>query len=334
MRAGLEGMRIFAGRQFIMTSNISVAHSSNKMDEILSKQHYRRTFFVVVGLILAISLCARFFVLPSFYPSQALTGAALIGSLLDNLVVSLFLTVFVGGFVFWLTPGIVKRSAIEVVEPKRINPLLKTALSDTRFWIYKGACGRYTRATTIPRLAEAARTDGIGRDVTVCILNPKNDTLCAEYATYRRSLKSASSAAPWTRQVVQEEILATAVTVLKFQFSEPLLSINLFFVDSFSAFRLDISDKFVVVTKEDKGASSLRADSGTYFYDSYRDDVRLTERQSRQVLYPGKLIFDGAIDEAKLREAIECADIFALERLSELNVESLLSRINCPIDPY
>ena len=304
------------------------------MDEILSKQHYRRTFFGFVLLILLLALSARFFVLPYFDPELLLTITSLFGSLLDNLVVSLFLAVFIGAFVFWLTPSIVKRSVIEVVAPKQINSLLKTAANGTRSWIYKGACGRYTRATTIPKLAEAARIEGIGRDITICILNPKNDELCTAYATYRRSLKSAKSGTAWTCQVVQEEILATAITALKFQFSEPQLRIRLFFVDHFSAFRLDISDLYVVVTKEDKEASALRADVGTYFYDSYKDEVRLTERQSKEMMCCGKLEFADVLDEAKLREAINCANIFDEVNLANLNVARLLACINSPNDPY
>jgi hypothetical protein len=304
------------------------------MDEILSKQHYRRTFYGIVGLILSLSLVTRFFVLPYFAPTQTLTAAALIGSLLDNLVISLFLAVFLGVFVFWLTPGIIKRSVIEVIEPKQINPLLKVAVNGTRSWVYKGACGRYTRATTLPKLAEAARIEGIGRDISICVLNPKNEAVCTAYATYRRSLKSGNSGTPWTCQVVQEEIIATAVTALKYQFSEPLLRIRVFFVDHFSAFRLDIADNFVVVTKEDKEASALRADAGTYFYDSYKDDVRLTERQSKEMMCCGKLQFETSVDEAKLQEALLCAGVFEVSQLKRLNVPRVLMCINAPNDPY
>ena len=304
------------------------------MNEILSKEHYRRTFFGFVGLMLCVALIVRFFVLPYFSPSQALTVSQLLGSMLDNFVVSIIIAVFLGGFLFWLTPGIVRRSSIEVIEPKQINPLLKAATAATRSWIYKGACGRYMRATTMLNLAEAARTEGLGRDNTVCILNPSNDELCAEYATYRRSLKSAGSGNPWTRQAVQEEILATAITVLRFRFSEPLLGIRMFFVDHFSAFRLDITDGYVVITKEDKEAAGLRADAGTYFYDSYKDDVRLTERQSKQLICCGKLEFEDQVTEAKLIEAVRCAGLFEESRLRELNVQRILNCINNPGDPY
>jgi hypothetical protein len=179
-----------------------------------------------------------------------------------------------------------------------------------------------------------SKARGRGRDITICILNPANEALCAAYATYRRSLKSGNAGTPWTRQVVQAEVLATAVTALKYQFSEPLLRIRVFFVDHFSAFRLDISDQYVVVTKEEKEASGLRADTGTYFYDSYKDDVRLTERQAREVVCCGKVEFTGPVDEVKLREALNCADMFDEAKLAELNIVKLLAAINSPSDPY
>lgn len=304
------------------------------MEQILSKRHYRRTFYIVVSLVLSLALVLRFYTLPWHDKSLIVTGSAFFASLLDNLVISLFLTVFIGAFFFWLTPEIVKRSAIEVIDPKQINRLLKDATSTTKSWVYKGACGRYTRATTLPKLADAARVEGFGRDITICVLNPKNDALCAEYATYRRSLKSGQSGTPWTREVVQEEIIATVVAALKYQFSEPLLRIRVFFVDSFSAFRLDISDRYVVVTKEDKGASALKADAGTYFYDSYKDDVRLTERQAIQLKCCGKLQFNGTVTETLLRDAIKCADLFDETKLPNLNLKRIAECVNAPADPY
>ncbi len=304
------------------------------MDDILSKKHYRRAFYLVVSLVLALSMVIRFLVLPTYDPILKISGVAIVAACLDTLVASLLITVAVGSFVFWLRPEIVKRSTIDVVEPKQINPLLKHATNTSRGWVYKGACGRHTRASTLPRLAEAARVAGIGRDVTICILNPKNSSLCSEYAIYRRSLKSRNSGTTWTQQVVQEEIIATAIVAMKFIVTEPLLRIRVFFIDNFSAFRLDIADEYVVVTKEDREASALKADSGTYFYDSYKDDVRLTERQGRELKCCGKLEFKDDISDALLREAIRCADIVDDTLLSTLDVDRIRRCVNSPADPY
>lgn len=304
------------------------------MEEILSRSHYRRAFYVVILLIIGVSLLLRFALLPYFDESLAFSFPQFLAALTDTLVISLVITVAIGSFVFWLTPDIVKRSPIDVVEPKQIGPLLKSATSNTGSWIYKGACGRYTRASTLPRLADSARSAGIGRDISIYILNPGNETLCKQYATYRRSLKSAQLGKEWTLNSVREELLATAVSALRYSYTEPLLRIRLFFLDNFSAFRLDVSDLYVIVTKEDKQASALKADQGTYFYDSYKDDIRLAERQAKEMTCCGRLEFKGEISEDELREAVRCAELVDEATLNGLDIDRILKCINTPNDPY
>ena len=304
------------------------------MDEILSKKHYRHTFYTITLLLLALASALRFYAIPALDPTITFTTPSFLTSLLDNFITSLIITVFIGVFIFWLKPEILNRSAIEVIEPKQIGKLLKKATLDSKTWIYKGACGRYTRAETFPKLAEGARNEGIGRDISVYLLNPHNSTLCAAYATYRRSLKSGKRAPQWTCQSVQEEIISTAISALKYQSTEPLLRIKLFFVDGFSAFRLDISDQYVIVTKEEPEAAAIRADSGTYFYDSYKDDVRLTERQATELKHCDKLEFNGEITEEKLKEALECSGFDKVVSQEALSFKKILNNINAPTNPY
>ena len=145
------------------------------MQEILRKRHYRSVFYLIVGLVLVIATLIRFWVLPKYDSSLGSSPLQLMASLLDGLAISVIITVFIGSFVFWLTPEIVKRSPIEVLDPKEIGPLLARAASDTRSWIYRGGCGRYTRAKSLPAIAEAARKEGIGREIRISIMNPNND---------------------------------------------------------------------------------------------------------------------------------------------------------------
>jgi hypothetical protein len=304
------------------------------MESILSKTHYRSAFYWLVLLILLFSITLRFLVLPQF---DTKLEASLLGfgaALLDGLVISLIVTVLIGSFVFWLTPEILKKSVMDVIEPKEIGPLLKKAATDTRTWTYKGACGRYTRSITLPSLASAAKHEGLGRDIRITILNPANDQLCAEYATYRRSLKSAKSVHPWTESKVKEEVIATIISALRFRHEEPLLRIELYLIDHFSAFRFDISDQYVIVTKEDKEASGLRADSGTYFYDSYKDDVRLSERQSINVSYQDEVPIGNNLTDETLRAFILEASLIDPDKLSSLDLGAIRESINTPEDPY
>lgn len=304
------------------------------MENILSKKHYRSSFYTLVVLILLFSIILRFLLLPKYDATLEASVIKFSASLLDGLVISLIVTTLIGSFVFWLTPEIFEKSVMDVIDPKEIGPLLKKAVTDTKTWTYKGACGRYTRATTLPSLASAAKHEGIGRDIRITILNPKNDLLCAEYATYRRSLKSANNGHPWTESRVKEEVIATIVSALRFKHEEPLLRIELYLIDHFSAFRLDISDQYVIVTKEDKEASGLRADSGTYFYDSYKDDVRLSERQSIKVIYNKKIPLSDKLTEDSLRSLILEAGVIEEDKLNLLDLIAIKTSINSPEDPY
>lgn len=304
------------------------------MENILEKKHYRSIFFLVIGLVLTLAIVIRFLVLPQFDPSLSSNSPKFFAILLDGFVVSLIVTVIIGSFVFWLTPEIFKKSVMEVISPKDINPLLKKASTDTKSWIYKGACGRYTRATTLPTLAKAARNEGIGRDIRITVLNPQNSKLCEEYATYRRSLKSSNSGSEWTAEKVKEEVIATVILALKFKHEEPLLRIEIFLIDHFSAFRLDISDHYVVVTKEDKEASGLKADEGTYFYDSYKDDVRLSERQSINFRYTGLIPTLDEADEERIKRVILDAELLKENEVNSLNLTNILNSIKSPQDPY
>lgn len=304
------------------------------MDNILSKKHYRRSFFIVVTLFLVIAFFVRFIGVPHFYPNAKVDFTTFAVSILDTLTVSLLITVFIGSFVFWLTPEIIKKSTMDVIEPKEINPLFKKAAADTKTWIIKGACGRYTRAVTIPSLAQSAKHEGIGRDIRIIMLDPAEIDTCEEYANYRRSLKSASTRGPWTKEKVQEEVIATVLTALQFKYKEPLLTINIHLASTFSAFRLDISDSYVIVTKEDKEAAGLRADAGTYFYNSYKDETRLVERQSKKVQFDRPVEIDNNTSKENLKRLILDVGLLSEQEVELVSLENILNFINDPKEPY
>jgi hypothetical protein len=52
-------------------------------------------------------------------------------------------------------------------------------------------------------------------------------------------------------------------------------------LDTFSVFRVDISDENVIITKEDKDASGLKAVHDSHFYDYYSDDTHYLKEQMK-----------------------------------------------------
>jgi hypothetical protein len=255
--------------------------------DILDKRHYRRTFYLLVLFLGATLILIRYFVIPLWDSGLSLTAVGLLARLVEALLASLVVTVAIGWFVFWLTPDIMKISAVNVIEPREIGPLLESAMIKSQTWWYKGGIGRYLRAKTIPDMAKHARNSSLSREINVLILDPQNTTLCEAYANYRRSLKSAGEeVALWTSERVQRELYATILFVAATRSAEPLLRITLGLTEHLSSFRFDLSSDYVIVTKEDKTAPAVRCDKGTYFYNSYFDEMVLIQRMAKPLVLP------------------------------------------------
>lgn len=303
------------------------------MEKILAKEHYRKPFFLTVGLLIILGLVVRYFVLPDFDPNLSLTFAEFIGMLLDGFIISLIITVALGTFLFWLTPKIMKKSVMDVIEPKEIGPLLKKAAIESRSWIFKGVSGRYSRSVTLPEMAREARLQSLGRDVSLYLLNPAIDSLCEEYSVYRNSLKS-SNGKDWSQAKVRNEVIATVISAIVLNREQPLLGVKLFFVNHFSAFRLDISDQYVIVTKEDKEAAGLKADKESYFYASYKDDIRLLERQSVKVDVKSSPPSMRDINSSDIKTILCEMEVFSTEQIHALDYNKILELIQNPKNPY
>src|ERR1044072_9008747 len=99
------------------------------LEQILNKRHYRRSFYIVFVLLLIVLALIRYFFLPVFDPTLSTNLPQAASRLADGIFVSLIVTVFIGSFIFWLTPDIMSIAKMEVVEPREIGPLLEQAMS-------------------------------------------------------------------------------------------------------------------------------------------------------------------------------------------------------------
>lgn len=174
------------------------------VDEILKDPHYRRLFYWVVLLAGALLFVLRFLI----QSSPRLTGWDFVAVMIDKLLSSLLVTVFVGSFVFWLTPKVMQAANLESIRPSEIGPLLQHAMVGSDTWHFRGGTGRYTRAVTLPKMAEAARQTSMSRRVEIQLLNPDDNNVCQRYADYRNGLSSANrEQESWTLQRVRKESL-------------------------------------------------------------------------------------------------------------------------------
>ena len=314
---------------------IGLAYNSQPMEQILSRTAHRRAFFLVVALLFILALVSRFYVLPQFNPRLSVAGTEVIARILEAFFSSLVVTVLIGTFVFWFTPKVMQIAKLEPIEPREIAPLLEIAMQTTDIWWFRGGIGRYTRAMTLPSLANAARHGSSTRQITIQILDPGNRRVCREYALYRSGVRSASlEREPWTELRVRRELLVTILSVYIKKAREPLLHIRLILASWFSTFRLDLSSHHVVLTREDHRAPAMRCDPGTYFYRAYRDDLELTARQGKPLAEAIPEAFDpGDLTATSVRQlfvslAIDLSDI------TDNDLKEIVTITKANVNPY
>lgn len=252
------------------------------MEVIPEKPHHRKTFYLIVGLALVLIVIVRFFVLPAPRDDTYSTALTMAAAVLDALFATGLATVAIASLLFWLSPTVMKRSRIDVIEPREIRPYLDQGRDGAREWWYRGGCGRFTRAVTIPSLARQARDRNVTKLVKIQILDPTNARTCRAYAEHRNRLRSGKNTR-WTAETVREDLLATIVGAYTWRVEEPLLELEIGLHTAFSLLRIDLSDKLAVVTREDPLEPALTCEAKSFFYESFLEDLRLTLGQSRKL---------------------------------------------------
>lgn len=252
------------------------------MQEILRAKYSRKAFITisVVGVILLLLLS---YVIFPFLITNSTWKKNLV-DLSNGINFSFISTIFIGLFIYFFTPKIMSESAIEIAEARQLGELFDEAFPTTKRWWYTGGCGRYFRTKTLPEMVKRTRTDSHHREIKVIILDPQDKDLCQAHANYRSSTASAKlEQEVWTINKVQNELYATIVTTLILKMQNHLLSVDLSLASRFSTFRLDLSDKYVIVTKEDRKAPAIKCSSKSYYYESYKAEILIIEKQSKPV---------------------------------------------------
>lgn len=279
------------------------------MNEILRKRHTRNYFYALMLGVIILILIIRYSVLPDFYPNTAAGLGDFLAFLFNGLVTSLLVTVLIGSFMYWIQPKSINNAKIEIEDQKSLKEMFDIAFSSSEIWYYKGGCGRYFRTKTLPALAQIAREKSQSKEILVVILDPTDDELCRKHALYRGGMASQQiEKDKWDLSKVQSELFATIVSTIVTQANEPLLRLSISLCPHYSSFRIDLSDSYAVITKEDRNAPAIICHKGTYFYKSYKDEVILSLNQSKIL--------------KKIKEAK-----FKLSEIQDHNVKDILDEI-------
>lgn len=301
--------------------------------QIPKGKYSRRVFFALVTSVVLLLAIARWILIPLAYEETIPSGHDVLDELLADLLVSVLAGVVVGGALYLLLPPPKTPAQVEVVQAHERGTALEAAREDTRTWWFSGAMGRYTRSVTLPALAHMARDSSITRTAVLQLLDLRDDGLCTAYARYRGAVRTGQGDPDWTLQRVRREICATIVSAYAWRHSERLLQVRVALRSSLSLFRLDLGDSGLVITKEDPREPALSCPSGTFFYNSFLEDLRLSLEQSHEL--------PTAVDGVPL-DTLETSSVRGLltelgllhEALTDDDLEAIVRLARHPSNPY
>lgn len=247
-------------------------------------RYTRRIFWTVVGSACLLLIVTRFLIVPLVFGSERVDAAVAVDQSLGDIFATVIAATVLSGVVLWLTRPSKKSTDLVVVHPRDIRPTLEQNLKRTRSWWYSGSVGRWNRARVLPELAAASRRTNVAHNVTLSILDPRDEAACAAYATYRRGVRTGQDA-DWSSARVRCDLLATIVAAAVMSDEHPLLDIRIILKRSSSILRVDASDEQLILTREDPNEPALVCDQGSYFYDAFRQNLVFEQSQGKVLTF-------------------------------------------------
>jgi hypothetical protein len=299
--------------------------------EIPGMRHERRLFFTIVALGSALLLLLRYIVVPALAGNTRPSWDSFADSLLSDLLTGFLATGLIAVALIWLLPEKRVRADISIVPSWERGAVIARARVNTDEYWFSGASGRFTRAVTLPELARAAHGANLRKKVVIQILDPENDDVCQTYANYRNRVRSARRGDEWDVDTVRSELLATVVLAYAWRREEPLLEITVALKSALSLFRFDLGSDLLIMTKEDPSEPALQCDGGTFFYNAFREDLRLSLEQAR-VLPNAAGMRRNEITSARVSELLQAVGISPA--IAEAHAARVVEIAKNPTDPY
>jgi hypothetical protein len=300
------------------------------IDKLQNKAN-RDYFYLIIIFLLIIIFSTRHFILPYLYEEKIDISHNLFYEILDKLFSSVLVTIGLATFIFWLTPKNKLNAQMKIIQPIEIKDIFKKSMLETDFWIFNGGSGRYTRNQTIPNLALLSQEKNKSIDISIVIINPKNEDVISQYADYKNSLRTSKKREKKTIKSVQLDLITTILSCHIWKTEQPLLNINLYLKNHFSIFRIDISTKKVIITKEDPNEPAILFEKETFFYTSQIEEQKQVLKQFSKV---NLLKFVGLknINASEIKNLSTQLNLDIL--LKEEDYKEILKKIKSNENPY
>ena len=251
-------------------------------------------------------------------------------AVVDHLASDLVLSIVAAGLLLLVTTKTHRPDSLITLEPWNIHPALLSGLSATRTYWFRGRSGRFLRGTVLPILADNARKESTRREVFMLLPDPDRRATLEDYSDYRNSLSSTSKG-EWTEGRVRTEILATILRAVELSANNTFLEVHIALGEGFALYRTDLSDRKLVMTREESKWPALMCRAGSVFYDSFLEELRIAFKMGQHLNVQG-VAFGTQLEAANLRDVLKGLGLS--DELSEEDCGLVLKAIRDPSLPY
>jgi hypothetical protein len=204
---------------------------------------------------------------------------------------------------------------VREIPSKLISAGIDRLLSESTDWVFRGGSGRYFRYATLPALALVRERDV---PVTIGLLDPNDRDLCQRYAEYRNLQRGELVRRPdeGDFETIEADLLSTIYAAAWYS-QNSRIEVELVLLRSFSPLRYDIGTTGLYITIADPAAPGLYAKSGSWYFNSVRDEMMQASHGHPSVefpaatsLFPGSRadvtpeVVEEALNQMKLRDPL------------------------------
>ncbi|MBU1658457.1 hypothetical protein KKG72_05310 [bacterium] len=296
----------------------------------LKQSPYKFKIFLMAsisGLILL--LIVNFYILPTYFG----TDSSILKTFTDvfnNLTALLISSVMGILFLYLLTPKVISKSEIVIIEPRDLRQNLQEILNSTNHYSYVGHTGRWTRSVTLQKLYEDAKNNKITKIVDLTILNPNEMSVLKYFNGIGHGIREKGNKITSAKDLKKELISTVLICYLYSQ--KPFMKINLYLSSKVSLFRFDLSEKAIIITKPNPLDPALKVYSGTFFYDSYNEEIKLNQEQSIKINFDYE-ITDTTITIEIFKKLMQRLEI-SLEELNDNDILDIIKSVEKPQKPF
>lgn len=190
---------------------------------------------------------------------------------------SAIILIFYAVYLYFIGPH-TSADKVVVVRSQDIRELLRELVNETRHYAFWGRTGAFFRSESLRDLSQQAIGNRRQISVDVLLPDPNDPELAAGYSRILHALGEDAK-----KPTLPAHVLATCFVCAVEEANNMHLDVHVYLSKHLPTYRLDLSDKGVLLTQDDRRRAALRFESEGEFFDLWRAAIDSEKERSREV---------------------------------------------------